>query len=160
MYPALVQWVCCETYIYSAPNGELTTEAQIPLKSRLGSQWVLFGLFIKIWVTGYLQEQKWLRLLHHQSPPQHGWYHAKARNLEPTTQPADSSTSWRVAFSCGFLVWVSSTQLSSSFFLAVQLVSASSCYLALSKSLPCNLPCLRATLGRSYCLYMLWEGGA
>lgn len=38
------------------------------------------------------------RQLHYQSPPQHGVTAHKAGNLEPTAQPAGSSTGWRVSF--------------------------------------------------------------
>lgn len=46
--------------VYSSHVGNwLTDQVRIPLQFNLGDQWVLLGLFIDIWMRGYLQEQKW-----------------------------------------------------------------------------------------------------
>lgn len=36
-------------------------KVQIPPESNLLKKWVLLSLFTEVWVSGYLQEQKWLK---------------------------------------------------------------------------------------------------
>lgn len=68
--------------VYTTDQSTVTTE--VPL----GEPWVLLGLFIGMWVRGYLQGQKWLKdVAAPKCPAQHGYQFMTCGNLGRTVQP-------------------------------------------------------------------------
>lgn len=62
------------TDFYSPQIREPTTDQRTdPAKVQLGEPVSFIGVFfIGVWLRDYLQKQRWLKELHHQSQPQHG----------------------------------------------------------------------------------------
>ena len=121
----------------------MTDKGTTPPKPNLVNQWVLLWLLTGIWVSGYLQEQKWFKDNSiTKAHPQH------LGNLKHTAQPAGSSTGWRMSFP-GASVDLKINQASC-------LVSASSRKLGWSQRLPCSSAWLRVSLAAGLCLLWCW----
>lgn len=136
------------------------TEVQIIPESNKVKQWVVLGLLAGIWVTGCLQEQKWLKksVVFAKFPLGLVTGH-KAENLEHDVQPVGSSASWRVSFPSNCLNLFPGSSTGCSFFQTSTLESVNSFQLFFSERLLCSSAffCLWGIL-RFYCL-LCQEGG-
>lgn len=142
-------------HIYSSHIGSpQQTKVQILSKFKLVNNF----FFFKNW--GYFQNQRWLRQLHHQSLPKHGWCAHRTRNLGHTIQPAGNSSGWKVScpgafvelnlFQVGLLVSDSSRQL----------FCSDSLQLSLPENFLCSLALLSGErLSALFCC-LFWQGEA